>query len=148
MDFVGVEKVRLEPWGEGDFWLLRRANSPEMTAHLGGPESEEKLAGRHRRYLELGLGQMYRVVLAGTGESVGSVGFWARERRGAPAYGTFRNRGRGLGLDAAVARALAGPDEVDPEVPGARVVPARETRGPAASRSVRSEGTAGRSAER
>ncbi|WHM39673.1 regulator [Streptomyces sp. BPTC-684] len=72
----------------------------------------------------------------------------ARERLGDPAYGTFRARGRGLGLDAAVARALAGPGDTAPEVPGARDVPAPETRGPAASRSVRSEGTAGRSAER
>ncbi|GAA2521187.1 hypothetical protein GCM10010276_84830 [Streptomyces longisporus] len=46
------------------------------------PESEEKLADRRRRYLVLGDGQMYRVVLAGSGESVGSVGFWARQWRG------------------------------------------------------------------
>jgi len=35
MDFADVEKMRLEPWGEGGFWLPRRANSPEMTVHSG-----------------------------------------------------------------------------------------------------------------
>ncbi|MFD9485854.1 hypothetical protein ACFWBX_18075 [Streptomyces sp. NPDC059991] len=72
----------------------------------------------------------------------------ARGRLGDPAYETFRTRGRGLGLDAAVARAPAGTDDSAHEAPPARDAPAPETRGPAASRSVRSEGTAGRSAER
>lgn len=88
MDIADVEKVRLGPWAEGDFWLLRRTNSPEMTEHLGGPESEEKLAGRHRRYLEPADGQMYRVVLAGSGEIVGSIGFWARQWRGGTVWET------------------------------------------------------------
>ena len=106
MDFAGVEKVRLEPWGEGDFWLLRRVNSPEMTVHLGGPESEEKLADRHRRYLEPGSGQMYRVVVAGSGESVGSVGFWPREWRDGTVWeagwGVLPEfQGRGLAVRAA-----------------------------------------------
>ncbi|HEY0692307.1 MAG TPA: hypothetical protein VGD71_25100 [Kribbella sp.] len=34
-----VQDVRLEPWGEGDLRLLERANAPEMTAYLGGPET-------------------------------------------------------------------------------------------------------------
>ncbi len=33
--------VELEPYSESDLPLLERANSPEMTEHLGGPESEE-----------------------------------------------------------------------------------------------------------
>lgn len=41
----------------------------------------------------------------------------ARGRLGDPAYETFRTRGRGLGLDAAVARALAGTDETAREAP-------------------------------
>lgn len=33
--------VRLEPWGEGDLALLKKLmGDPEMTRHLGGPESE------------------------------------------------------------------------------------------------------------
>ncbi|MEU1075313.1 MULTISPECIES: AAA family ATPase [unclassified Streptomyces] len=72
----------------------------------------------------------------------------ARERLGGAAYETFRRRGRGLGPDAAVARALAGADGSAPEVPAAREQAAPRTREPAAPRSVRSGETAGRSAER
>lgn len=81
MDTTDERQVRLEPWAEGDFWLLRRANSPEMTEHVGGPETEEQLVSRHQRYLGLDAGQMYRVVLAATDETVGSIGFWERAWR-------------------------------------------------------------------
>jgi RimJ/RimL family protein N-acetyltransferase len=80
--------VRLEPYSEADFPLLQRNNSPEMTAHLGGPESEEKLNNRHQRYLELpksGTVQMY-VVWVDEPElaavDVGIVGYWEKEWRG------------------------------------------------------------------
>lgn len=97
--------MRLVPWGEEDFWLLRRTNSPEMTAYLGGPESEEQLLARHRRYVELRVGRMYRVVLAG-GETVGSVGFWEKEWQGSPVWeagwGVLPEfQGRGLAVRAA-----------------------------------------------
>ncbi|MHC3474401.1 GNAT family N-acetyltransferase [Streptomyces sp. 7R007] len=121
------ERVLLVPWAEGDSWLLRRTNSPEMTAHLGGPESEEKLASRHRRYLALEPGCMYRVALAGggegadagasgdsgvvaetgvSGETVGSIGFWEREWRGETVWETGwgvlpEYQGRGLAAEAA-----------------------------------------------
>ncbi|MFB8771215.1 GNAT family N-acetyltransferase [Streptomyces broussonetiae] len=101
--------VRLEPWGEGDLWLLRRLNSAETTAHLGGPESEERLLARHRRYVELGDGRMYRVVLADDERTVGSVGYWEREWRGGPVWeaGWAVLPGfQGRGLAAAAARAV------------------------------------------
>jgi RimJ/RimL family protein N-acetyltransferase len=103
---TGAEQVRLVPWGEGDFWLLEGNNSPEMTDHLGGPESAEKLADRHRRYLELDSGQMYRVVLAEGGETVGSIGYWERTWRGEPVWETGWGvlpefQGRGLAVRAA-----------------------------------------------
>ncbi|WP_217167512.1 GNAT family N-acetyltransferase [Streptomyces sp. AC512_CC834] len=75
---AGGERVCLVPWAEGDLWLLRRTNSPEMTAHLGGPETEEQLTARHRRYVEPETGRMYRVTLADGGETVGSIGYWQR----------------------------------------------------------------------
>ncbi|MFK4148178.1 GNAT family N-acetyltransferase [Streptomyces sp. NPDC004065] len=81
MDETGVDGVRLEPWSQDDFWLLRLHNSPGMTAHLGGPETEGQLAARHRRYLELSAGRMFRIVLADGGESAGAIGFWEREWR-------------------------------------------------------------------
>ncbi|MEU0055039.1 GNAT family protein [Streptomyces sp. NPDC006334] len=108
---TGGERVRLVPWAEGDFWLLRRTNSPEMTAHLGGPEPEDGLAQRHRRYVGLEAGCMYRVVSAGSEETVGSIGYWEREWRGGTVWETGWGilpefQGRGLAVSAA--RALAG----------------------------------------
>ncbi|MFJ9905136.1 GNAT family N-acetyltransferase [Streptomyces sp. NPDC101152] len=109
MEIAGGDKVRLEPWGEGDLWLLRRANSPEMTEHLGGPESEEKVVARHRRYLEAGPGQMYRVVSAESGEAVGSTGFWEREWRDGVVWEAgwgILPEFQGRGLAAAAARGV------------------------------------------
>ena len=71
-----VRMVTLDPWREQEFWLLERCNTPEMTAHLGGPESPEKLRDRHRRYVENDFpGQMY-VIVTDDGERAGSVGYW------------------------------------------------------------------------
>lgn len=88
---VPASDLALTAWAEGDLWLLRRQNEPEMTRFLGGPESEEKLADRQRRYEALtarepAVGRMFRVT-RGT-ETVGSIGFWEREWRGEPVYET------------------------------------------------------------
>lgn len=83
--------VRIEPWAEGDLDLLRRLNAPEMMEHLGGPESEEKLLDRHRRYLQpkdRASESMFRVVVSPGGEAAGSIGFWEREWRGETVYET------------------------------------------------------------
>jgi RimJ/RimL family protein N-acetyltransferase len=83
--------VRIEPWAEGDLDLLRRINAPEMMEHLGGPETEEKVLRRHRRYLEPreeGSGGMFRVVALPEGEAAGSIGYWEREWRGETVYET------------------------------------------------------------
>jgi RimJ/RimL family protein N-acetyltransferase len=89
MENAHDQQVGLEPWDEGDLWLLRRTNAPEMTEHLGGPETEEQLVARHRRYVEMsGPGRMYRVVAAGAGGTVGSIGFWEREWRGEKVWET------------------------------------------------------------
>ena len=59
-----MSAVRIEPWAEDDLDVLQRANSPAMTAFLGGPEPEEKILQRHQRYLKLHppAGQMYHVL--------------------------------------------------------------------------------------
>ncbi|MFJ3721936.1 GNAT family N-acetyltransferase [Streptomyces sp. NPDC090045] len=103
-------RVRLEPWGDGDFWLLERKNEPAMTEHLGGPETPEKLADRQRRYEALSArepaaGRMFRVVREPSGETVGSIGFWEREWQGEPVYETGWGilpefQGRGLAVAA------------------------------------------------
>ncbi|MGX4692453.1 GNAT family N-acetyltransferase [Streptomyces sp. JNUCC 63] len=59
-----------------------------MTAHLGGPEDEDQLTARHRRYLAPEAGRMYRVVRADDGETVGATGFWERAWRGGTAWET------------------------------------------------------------
>jgi RimJ/RimL family protein N-acetyltransferase len=79
----GVERelsdVRIEPWGEGDLALLRGlVGDPAMMEHLGGPESEAKVAERQTRYAQAGSNQ-FKVVAGG--EEAGWVGYWEREWR-------------------------------------------------------------------
>jgi RimJ/RimL family protein N-acetyltransferase len=78
--------VRLEPWGRGDAALLRQCvGDPMMMEHLGGPESEEKLAERQSRYEAEGSDQ-FKIVEEESGVGVGWVGFWEREWQGAQVY--------------------------------------------------------------
>jgi RimJ/RimL family protein N-acetyltransferase len=109
--------VRLEPWAQGDLPLLRALlGDPAMTEHLGGPESEAKLAERQARYEHLadpGEGQMYKVLDAATGEPLGSVGYWERRWHADEVYETGWSvlpaaQGRGVAAAAtAVVIALA-----------------------------------------
>jgi len=72
--------MRLERWTPDDLPLMRRLlGDPAMTEHLGGPESEQKLADRLERYVEREP-TMFKIVE--DGEPLGSVGFWDREWRG------------------------------------------------------------------
>ncbi|MFG2148692.1 GNAT family N-acetyltransferase [Streptomyces sp. NPDC048696] len=98
-------RIHLTPWSPDDLPLLRRSNSPEMTAHVGGPEDEETLLARQWKYVELSgrpavEGRMFRVSLAESGEAVGSVGYWPRAWQGEDVYETgygilpeFQSRG-------------------------------------------------------
>ena len=46
-------EVELQDWGEGDKWLLERTvGDPTQTTYLGGPEDADRIASRHRSYLE------------------------------------------------------------------------------------------------
>jgi RimJ/RimL family protein N-acetyltransferase len=82
--------IRLEPWGEHDLPLLRKMlGDPEMTVHLGGPESEAKLIerqGRYGRLADSGTGRMFKIVDDATGVGVGSVGYWEKDWGGAAVY--------------------------------------------------------------
>ncbi len=99
-------KVQLVPWSEDDFALLLQTNTPEMTAHLGGPEPEDKLPDRHRRYLTLPIGGVYRVEVDGA--VAGSIGFWETVWGTRPAFETGWAvlpgfQGRGVAVAAALA---------------------------------------------
>ncbi|AZK95799.1 MULTISPECIES: GNAT family N-acetyltransferase [Streptomyces] len=110
--------VRIEPWSESDLALLRAANAPELMTELGGPETEEKVLARHRRYVALsanpsGKGRMYAIVLAATGERVGTVGFWEQTATsdGQAAYEAgwgVLTPFQGRGLASAATRLVAG----------------------------------------
>jgi RimJ/RimL family protein N-acetyltransferase len=80
--------VRIEPWGEHDLPLLERLLcDPAMMEHLGGPESREKVAARHARYLAgADRDPQFRIVDAPLGESTGWVGYWERDWRDEPVY--------------------------------------------------------------
>jgi RimJ/RimL family protein N-acetyltransferase len=75
--------VELQAWGPGDLPLLQRLlGDPAMMEHLGGPESQEKIADRQRRY-EADPGCLKIVA---DGEELGWVGYWDREWRGGSVY--------------------------------------------------------------
>jgi RimJ/RimL family protein N-acetyltransferase len=107
-----TQAIRLVAWTQGDLSLLRQTNTPEMTAHLGGPETEEKLLDRHRRYLQPGdpaAGQMFAVLLA-DGQPAGTIGYWERTWRNQPVYETgwgVLPAFQGRGIASAAARAVA-----------------------------------------
>lgn len=82
-------EIKIEAWDAGDFGLLQQLNSPEMTVFLGGPETEEKLQSRHKRYCEIagtGTGRMFKILLLPELEVVGSVGYWDRTWQGEQVY--------------------------------------------------------------
>jgi RimJ/RimL family protein N-acetyltransferase len=106
------QTIALEVWTQADLSLLREGNTPEMMAHLGGPETEEKLLDRHRRYLQLSdprAGQMFAVVL-GDGQRAGTIGYWERTWRDELVYETgwsVTPAFQGHGIATAAARAIA-----------------------------------------
>jgi RimJ/RimL family protein N-acetyltransferase len=78
--------VRIEPWRKGDLPLLQKClGDPAMMAHLGGPESAEKIAERQTRY-EQPDSKQFKIVDEATGEGVGWVGYWERDWRGYQVY--------------------------------------------------------------
>nr|BFD89090.1 hypothetical protein KitaXyl93_04500 [Kitasatospora sp. Xyl93] len=81
-----MNTLHLAPWSEKGLQILHRQNTPEMTEHLGGPETEQAIADRHARYLRLDGGEMLIVHLGEV--AIGSVGYWEREWNGEDVYET------------------------------------------------------------
>lgn len=74
--------VTLRPYSDDDLGLLRRIlGDPQMSRHLGGPETEHALAVRHERYLTADPGTNgLSVILVGDDRTpAGWVGFWESE---------------------------------------------------------------------
>jgi RimJ/RimL family protein N-acetyltransferase len=104
-----MSPIQLEPWADEDLGLLQRLNTPEIWAHLGGPETDEQVLKRHARYLaiETGAGGMFTVVLDGV--TAGSIGFWEREWQDETVYETGWNvlpEFQGKGVATAAAKAI------------------------------------------
>jgi RimJ/RimL family protein N-acetyltransferase len=82
-------EVELVRWADEDMPLLVRLNAPEMTEHLGGPETPEQLEVRQRRYVasaDSDTAYIYKVLLLPEGVPVGGVSFWDREWKGQAVY--------------------------------------------------------------
>ncbi len=101
----------LEPWDERGPALQRRTNAPEMMTHLGGPEPDEALTRRHERILRnaaAGTGQMLMILVPGSPDPVGAVGYWDAEWQDRDVYELGWSvvpefQGRGLAVAATVA---------------------------------------------
>ena len=101
--------VDIRPWSSNDVAVLERNNTPEMTVHLGGPESREKVLDRHERYQRgwrESTAWMFTVWV--DDEPVGLVGYWNVSHQGRDvyecAYGIFSEfQGRGLAAAALTA---------------------------------------------
>lgn len=79
--------VTLRVWGDDDGALLAALNTPGMTEHLGGPESDDDLVERHERYLRLNASEEAAMrVVEVDGIAAGSIGFWEAEDDGVPVY--------------------------------------------------------------
>lgn len=82
-------RVELRPYAAGDLALLTALlGDPEMTAHLGGPESPEALRARHERYLASDPETNGLFVILAGAERVpaGWVGYWETPWRDATAW--------------------------------------------------------------
>jgi RimJ/RimL family protein N-acetyltransferase len=86
---MGGMTIELRPWGEDDLAVLQRANTPEMTAHLGGPETDAQVRERHARYLRLNdSGEACMMRIDVDGKPAGSIGYWQVDHEGEPAFET------------------------------------------------------------
>ena len=99
--------IELHPWSDGDLPLLEKLlGDPAMMEHLGGPETKEQIRQRHQRYLQLHeTDRMFKIVIASTSESVGSIGYWEKKWRDQLVYETGWSilpsfQGRGIATNA------------------------------------------------
>lgn len=104
--------LSIRPWSKDDLPLMQKLlGDPEMTRHLGGPETAEQLERRHHKYVAMdgsGTGEMFVILLTGENEPVGSVGYWEKEEKGETVYEMGWSvlpayQGRGIAVQATLA---------------------------------------------
>ncbi|RCW81908.1 GNAT family N-acetyltransferase [Phyllobacterium bourgognense] len=98
----------LKSWTTEGFEILRQNNTPDQTLYIGGPESEEKLADRQRRYMQNSPGITSMQMIEFGGVLVGSIGYWETVWNNMEVYETGwaivpEFRGRGIARGALVA---------------------------------------------
>ena len=77
MNTAGTIKIRLRNYSEKDLNVLERlVGDPKMMEHLGGPETEEKILERHKRYCDDK--GCYIIIQEDNNESFGWIGYWER----------------------------------------------------------------------
>jgi RimJ/RimL family protein N-acetyltransferase len=77
------DSITLTPWSLEDHDLLHAINSdPVQMAHVGGVETDEKIADRNARYAR----DPRQLRIGVDGEPAGWVGFWEREWNGEQVY--------------------------------------------------------------
>jgi RimJ/RimL family protein N-acetyltransferase len=80
-------RVSIRPYGEGDLWLLERTlGDPSQMTNLNGPESEEKIQRRHKKFLAMSAdpqtGCQFTVLAGSDNAPAGNVGYWESEWKG------------------------------------------------------------------
>jgi RimJ/RimL family protein N-acetyltransferase len=89
---VPARGITLRPWQAGDVGILHRSNTPAMTKHVGGPETDEAVEARQLRYMrmwETGEARMFAIIESRKGadeEGVGGVGWWLATWHDQPVY--------------------------------------------------------------
>ena len=104
---LGEAPVRLCRWAPDDLELLRRMNTPEMWAHLGGPEDDGKVMARHYRYLDAVSGETRMFTIVFHEVKVGNIGYWIRQQGRKPVFETgwmVTPEAQGHGVASAAAR--------------------------------------------
>lgn len=98
--------ITLRPWADDDLAILvQTLGNPAMMAHLGGIETAEQIAARHRRFLALSATEgMFTIWYGDT--CVGTIGFWETGSNGTAVYETGwfvlpEYGGRGIASEAA-----------------------------------------------
>ncbi len=78
-------RIALRAWREDDLPLMQAImGDRQMTEHLGGPESADKLRSRLQRYVHgpAGTDHMYVIVVGAEQIAAGSVGYWEKPWQG------------------------------------------------------------------